>query len=104
MNLVHLFKSFVPKRVIFYQQEIISNLNKTLVLLKIVKKYKNVNFTIYLMKIFFFKNFIPDFGNLPQHNIIDTNEKKLLLHQVICEHLYRSGHIDVSDCLIKVSK
>lgn len=47
------------------------------------------------------KNFIPDFGNLPQHNIIDTNEKKLLLHQVICEHLYRNGHIDVSDCLIK---
>lgn len=47
------------------------------------------------------KNFIAEYGNLPQTNIIDTAEKKNLLHQVICENLYRTGRIDVSDSLIK---
>ena len=47
------------------------------------------------------KNFVPEYGNVPQMNIIDTVEKKNSLHQLICEHLYRSGRIEVSDCLIK---
>jgi len=46
------------------------------------------------------KNFIAEYGNLPQTNIIDTNEKQTLLHQVVCEHLFRTGRIDVSDSLI----
>lgn len=47
------------------------------------------------------KNFVPEYGNLPQVNLIDTNEKKSQLHQLICEHLYRNGKIEVADCLIK---
>ncbi len=47
------------------------------------------------------KNFIAEYGNLPQTNIIETNEKKSLLHQVICENLYRTGRIDVSESLIR---
>lgn len=47
------------------------------------------------------KNFIAEYGNLPQNNIIDTVEKKNLLHQVMCENLYRTGKIDVADCLIQ---
>jgi hypothetical protein len=47
------------------------------------------------------KNFIADFGNLPQTNIIDTHEKEVMLHQVISEHLMRNGHIDISESLIK---
>lgn len=48
------------------------------------------------------KNFIAEYGNLPQNNIIDTVEKKNLLHQVMCENLYRTGKIDVADSLIQV--
>lgn len=47
------------------------------------------------------KNFVADYGNLPQTNIIDTNEKQNLLNIVICEHLLRNGHIDIADSLIK---
>lgn len=47
------------------------------------------------------KNFVAEYGNLPQTNIIDTDEKKNLLHQVICENLFRTGRIDVSEALIK---
>jgi E3 ubiquitin-protein transferase RMND5 len=47
------------------------------------------------------KNFVPDYGNLPQINIIDSEEKNKLLHQLICEHLLRNGRIDVADSLVK---
>lgn len=47
------------------------------------------------------KNFIAEYGNLPQTNVIDTPDKKILLHQVICENLFRTGRIDVSDILIQ---
>lgn len=47
------------------------------------------------------KNFIAEYGNLPQTNIVETPEKQNLLLQVVCEHLYRTGHIDVSDSLIQ---
>ena len=46
------------------------------------------------------KNFIADYGNLPQINVFDSKEKQVLLNQVVCEHLLRNGHIDVSDALI----
>lgn len=46
------------------------------------------------------KNFIADYGNLPQINVFDSKEKQVLLNQVVCEHLLRGGHIDVSDALI----
>lgn len=47
------------------------------------------------------KNFISEFGNLPQIDLIDTQDKKKLLNQVICEHFLRRGRIDVADCLIR---
>ena len=53
--------------------------------------------------LFQFQNFIADYGNLPQTNIVDTEEKQSLLDQVIYEHLLRHGRIDVADELVKVS-
>lgn len=47
------------------------------------------------------KNFIADYGNLPQTNIVDTEEKQGLLDEVIYEHLLRHGRIDVADELVK---
>ena len=45
------------------------------------------------------KNFVADYGNLPQVNILDTKEKQVLLNQVIHEHLLRNGHIEIADSL-----
>ncbi|RNA39808.1 RMD5 -like protein [Brachionus plicatilis] len=46
------------------------------------------------------KNFVPDYGNMSHLNLIDTAEKKMHLNQAICEHLLRSGHLEVCDTLV----
>ena len=50
------------------------------------------------------KNFVPDYGDLPQINIVDSDEKHNMLNIVLCEHLLRNGNIDTTDSLIKVIK
>jgi hypothetical protein len=46
---------------------------------------------------------VPDYGDLPQINIIDSDEKHKMLNIVLCEHLLRNGNIDIADSLIKVT-
>jgi hypothetical protein len=58
---------------------------------------------VYLIAVFISKNFIADYGNLPQINVFDSKEKQVLLNQVVCESLLRNGHIDVADALVKES-
>lgn len=66
-------------------------------------KYKDLHANISKIGKVIDKNFIADYGNLPQINVFDSKEKQVLLNQVICESLLRNGHIDVADSLVKES-
>jgi hypothetical protein len=49
------------------------------------------------------KSFVPDYGDLPQIDLIDTDEKKHLMNEIICEHFLRRGYIDAANSLVDVS-
>lgn len=72
---------------------------------ELIKKYsdkhKDLHGTISKIGKVIDKNFISEFGNLPQIDIIETVEKKNLLNQIICEHFLRRGRTDVADALVQ---
>lgn len=48
-----------------------------------------------------FQNFTPDFGSITREGLF-SGERDKILTQVICQHLYRIGMLDIGDNLCEV--
>lgn len=49
------------------------------------------------------RNFIADFASTSREDVFCGPEKSHLLNQVICQHFYRQGMLDIADELAAVS-
>lgn len=49
------------------------------------------------------RNFIADFASTSREDVFSGPEKSHLLNQVICQHFYRQGMLDIADELAAVS-
>jgi hypothetical protein len=49
----------------------------------------------------FVQNFNPDFGSITRDGLF-SGERSKILTQVVCQHLYRQGMLDVGDALCHV--
>lgn len=49
------------------------------------------------------RNFIADFASTSREDVFCGPEKSHLLNQVICQHFYRQGMLDIADELASVS-
>ena len=49
------------------------------------------------------RNFIADFASTSREDVFSGTEKTHLLNQVICQHFYRQGMLDIADELAAVS-
>ena len=50
------------------------------------------------------KNFVAQDGHLLSAGFLQDDEKKRLVHQVMCDHLVRQGHLEVAKSLIEESQ
>lgn len=48
------------------------------------------------------RNFTADFASTSREDVFAGSEKTLLLNQVICQHFYRQGMLDIADELASV--
>ena len=51
---------------------------------------------------FFFQNFTQDYASTSSDRVFAGSEKEKLLNQVICEHMYRHGFLEIGEELAKV--
>lgn len=49
------------------------------------------------------RNFIADFASTSREDVFSGPEKSHLLNQVICQHFYRQGMLDIADELATVN-
>lgn len=49
------------------------------------------------------RNFIADFASTSREDVFSGPEKSHLLNQIICQHFYRQGMLDIADELAVVS-
>uniref|UniRef100_T1IIW7 RING-Gid-type domain-containing protein n=1 Tax=Strigamia maritima TaxID=126957 RepID=T1IIW7_STRMM len=50
------------------------------------------------------RNFTADFGTTSAEEVFEGSDKAQLLNQVICEHFYRQGMLDIGEELVKEAK
>lgn len=53
---------------------------------------------------FIFQNFVSDFASTSRDDVFSGPDKVQLLNQVICQHFYRQGMLDIADELAQVEK
>lgn len=49
------------------------------------------------------RNFTADFASTSREDVFSGPEKTHLLNQVICQHFYRQGMLDIADELVVVN-
>lgn len=54
------------------------------------------------MNSLFFQNFVSDFASTSREDVFGGPEKIMLLNQVICQHFYRQGMLDIAQELAQV--
>lgn len=50
-----------------------------------------------------FQNFVSDFASTSREDVFSSPEKIMLLNQVICQHFYRQGMLDIAQELAQVN-
>lgn len=66
-----------------------------------------VNFTSYITiikktLIILLQNFVSDFASTSRDDVFTSSDKVMLLNQVICQHFYRQGMLDIAQELAQV--